>query len=212
MSGLFITFEGGEGSGKTTQIQLLVSWLKDSVPGCEIVITREPGGTPVAEGIRNILVTGTADKLLPGTEALLMSASRHEHVERVIKPALAAGKIVISDRYNDSTTVYQGIVGGVARPSIDALHHLACGDVVPDATLLLDLDADVGLGRADDRGGAETRFETKGKAFHQSVRKGFLSLAGAEPNRFHIIDANRSIEEIAHDVSNAIAPLLGRVT
>lgn len=211
MSGLFITFEGGEGSGKTTQIQLLVDWLEDVAPGREIVVTREPGGTPVAEGIRNMLVTGTADKLLPGTEALLMSASRHEHVERVIKPALAAGKIVISDRYNDSTTVYQGIVGGVSRSSIDALHHLACGDVVPDATLLLDLDADVGLGRADNRGGVETRFETKGAAFHQSVRDGFLSLATADPGRFHIIDANRSIAEIAHDVSQAIAPLLGSV-
>ncbi len=208
MSGLFISFEGGEGSGKTTQIQRVASWLASEFPYIDILVTREPGGTESAEAVRDLLVTGTADKWLPATEALLMSASRHEHVERLLRPALAAGKIVISDRYNDSTRVYQGLVGGVARDSIDALNHLACGDLVPDITILLDLDVGKGLARADGRGGDETRFETKGSDFHQQVRAGFLQLAAEEADRFSVVDAAGDVETIFHHVKAAILPHL----
>ena len=205
MAGMFITFEGGEGSGKTTQIQLLAKWLEDQNSGISPLVTREPGGTSGAEDVRNLLVTGSADKWLPATEALLMSASRHEHVERTIKPALAAGQVVISDRYYDSTTVYQGIVGGVDRRAVQALHDLASGGLSPDITILLDMDVELGLGRAHGRGGDETRFETKGTAFHQQVRHGFLALAEAEPDRICVIDAAGDVDSIFAKIRDAVA-------
>ena len=135
MSGYFITFEGGEGSGKSTQIQLLVDHISNFDPRIEPVVTREPGGTDSAESIRKLLVTGTAERWRAATEAMLMSASRHEHVVHVLRPALTAGKLVICDRYNDLTRVYQGVVGGVPRADIEALNNLACGDLVPDLTI-----------------------------------------------------------------------------
>jgi dTMP kinase len=207
-AGYFISFEGGEGSGKTTQISLLAQWIEQVAPSRCPLVTREPGGTPVAEDIRALLVKGSADKLLPATEALLMSASRHEHVERVIKPALADGRIVISDRYNDSTRIYQGIVGGVGSDAIAALNRLACGTLVPDITFLLDMDVDSGLGRADGRGGDETRFESKGASFHKAVRRGFLDLAESEPQRFVVLDAAASITELANSVRSAVTERL----
>ena len=203
--GYFISFEGGEGSGKTTQIRLLVEWVEQVAPQWRPLTTREPGGTEAAEGIRTLLVTGSANKWRPATEAMLMSASRHEHVENVIRPALAAGRIVISDRYSDSTTVYQGLVGGVDSASIAALHHLACNGLVPDITFLLDMDEDEGLGRADERGGDETRFESKGQSFHAAVRRGFLELAAGEPDRFVVLNAAAPIGEIAAKIRNAIS-------
>ncbi len=202
--GYFISFEGGEGSGKTTQIRLLVEWVEQVAPKWRPLTTREPGGTEAAENIRTLLVTGSADKWRPATEAMLMSASRHEHVENVIRPALAKGRIVISDRYSDSTTVYQGLVGGVDSASIAALHHLACNGLVPDITFLLDMDEDEGLGRVDERGGDETRFENKGQSFHAAVRQGFLELAASEPDRFVVLNAAASIGEIAAKIRNAI--------
>ena len=202
--GYFISFEGGEGSGKTTQIRLLVDWIEQVAPQWRPLTTREPGGTDAAEGIRTLLVTGAADKWRPATEAMLMSASRHEHVENVIRPALAAGRIVISDRYNDSTTVYQGLVGGVDSASIAALHHLACYGHVPDITFLLDMDEDEGLGRAGDRGGDETRFESKGQSFHAAVRRGFLDLAAGAPDRFVVLNAAAPIEEIAVKIQSTV--------
>ena len=202
--GYFISFEGGEGSGKTTQIRLLVEWVEQVAPKWRPLTTREPGGTKAAENIRTLLVTGSADKWRPATEAMLMSASRHEHVENVIRPALAEGRIVISDRYSDSTTVYQGLVGGVDSTSIAALHHLACKGLVPDITFLLDMDEDEGLGRVDERGGDETRFESKGQSFHAAVRQGFLELAASEPDRFVVLNAAASIGEIAAKIRNAI--------
>ena len=208
MTGYFISFEGGEGSGKTTQINQLVGWLADQGLGDRTLVTREPGGTSSAEVVRALLVEGAADRWLPATEAMLMSASRHEHVEHVLRPALAAGKIVLCDRYNDSTRVYQGVVGGVSQNDIEALNQLACGDLKPDLTLLLDMDVETGLGRADSRASSETRFESKGLAFHKLVRTAFLELAAAEPARFAVIDAGRDATDIHHDITSIIAPRL----
>ncbi len=205
VQGYLISFEGGEGSGKTTQIRLLVDWIKKVAPQSRPLTTREPGGTPAAEDIRSLLVTGAADKWRPATEAMLMSASRHEHVENVIRPALAEGRVVISDRYSDSTTVYQGFVGGVDGTLIASLHDIACNGLVPDVTFLLDMDEDEGLGRAGGRGGDETRFESKGQAFHAAVRQGFLNLAAAEPDRFVILNAAAPIEEIAASVRDVFS-------
>ena len=208
MSGYFITFEGGEGSGKSTQIQLLVDQLSRALSGVAPVVTREPGGTDSAESIRQLLVTGKAERWRAATEAMLMSASRHEHVAHVLRPALAAGKLVICDRYNDSTRAYQGLVGGVPREDIEALNRLACGDLVPDLTILLDMDVAEGLRRASDRAGDESRFESKGLEFHQKVRTAFLDLAGQYPDRFVIVDAGRSVETVAADIVDIVMPRL----
>lgn len=208
MSGVFITFEGGEGCGKTTQIQRLKGWIKSQNPTLDPLVTREPGGTISAEAIRDLLVKGTADKWLPATEAMLMSASRHEHVEHVLRPELSRGRIVISDRYNDSTRVYQGLVGGVAKAEIEALNAIACGDLVPDLTILLDLDVDVGLARAGSRESDETRFESKGSEFHYNIRQAFLELAAQYTDRFVVIDASQSPEQVAADIQAAVLPHL----
>lgn len=208
MSGYFITFEGGEGSGKSTQIQLLVDHISRALSGVAPVVTREPGGTDSAESIRQLLVTGKAERWRAATEAMLMSASRHEHVAHVLRPALAAGKLVICDRYNDSTRAYQGLVGGVPREDIEALNRLACGDLVPDLTILLDMDVAEGLRRASDRAGDESRFESKGLEFHQKVRTAFLDLAGRYPDRFVIVDAGRSVETVAADIVDIVMPRL----
>jgi len=208
MSGYFITFEGGEGSGKSTQIQLLVDHISRALSGVAPIVTREPGGTDSAESIRQLLVTGKAERWRAATEAMLMSASRHEHVAHVLRPALAAGKLVICDRYNDSTRAYQGLVGGVPREDIEALNRLACGDLVPDLTILLDMDVAEGLRRASDRAGDESRFESKGLEFHQKVRTAFLDLAGRYPDRFVIVDAGRSVETVAADIVDIVMPRL----
>ena len=208
MGGYFITFEGGEGSGKSTQIQCLVDHISQSELSVEPVVSREPGGTESAEAIRRLLVTGTAERWRAATEAMLMSASRHEHVVHVLRPALAGGKLVICDRYNDSTRVYQGIVGGVPRDDIEALNRLACGDLVPDLTILLDMDVEEGLRRASDRAGDESRFESKGIEFHQKVRSAFLDLAGRYNDRFVVVDATRSAEAVAADIIDIVMPRL----
>ena len=208
MGGYFITFEGGEGSGKSTQIQRLVDHISKSELSVEPVVSREPGGTESAEAIRRLLVTGTAERWRAATEAMLMSASRHEHVVNVLRPALAGGKLVICDRYNDSTRVYQGIVGGVPRNDIEALNRLACGDLVPDLTILLDMDVEEGLRRASNRAGDESRFESKGIEFHQKVRSAFLDLAGRYNDRFVVVDATRSAEAVAADIIDIVMPRL----
>ena len=209
MRGYFISFEGGEGSGKSTQIEALGKWLETLSGAPTLRITREPGGTGSAEAIRDLLVKGAADKWRPATEALLMSASRHEHVEQVLRPALAAGNVVLSDRYNDSTRVYQGIVGGVPGSNIEALNFIACGDLEPDLTLLLDMDVETGLNRAGGRDSDESRFESKGLEFHRKVRDAFLSLAGQYPSRFVVIDASRSQDAITADIRQTV---LARLT
>ena len=210
-SGFFITFEGGEGSGKTTQIQRLAESLAQIVPAGSLVITREPGGVPAAESIRDLLVNGDTEKWQPLTEAFLMSAARHEHVEQIIRPALMQNKLVISDRFTDSTIIYQGVVGGVARQHIDAINNISCGDIAPDLTIILDMDSQTGLARADSRGVGEDRFEAKGPVFHEKVRAGFIDLAHADPERCVIIDASRSVDAIADDVLQLVLPRLTAV-
>jgi len=198
--GFFITFEGGEGCGKTTQIQLLNERLQSDILGHSPVITREPGGVPAAELIRGLLVTGDTDKWRPVTEAFLVSAARHEHVEQVIRPALAQSKIVLCDRFIDSTLVYQGIVGGVDAGVIRHMNQIACGDIYPDLTIILDMESRVGLARAQSRGAGEDRFESKGLAFHQQVRAGFIEMAQANKDRCVLIDADRAPDEIADNI------------
>ena len=208
MRGLFITFEGGEGSGKTTQIQRLKIWIEKNYPECSLCLTREPGGTEDAEAIRGLLLNGLTQKWQPATEAMLVSASRHEHVFHVVMPALRHGKIVICDRFIDSTHIYQGFVGGISGEVLDRLDKLSCNGLVPDLTLLLDVDSNVGLARTAERGGLEARIEAKGEAFHQKVRQGFLARARKEPNRIVKIDAARTADDVAKDVVSAIKPLM----
>ena len=205
--GLFISFEGGEGCGKTTQIQNL-SNIIESLMLAPFVVTREPGGAPSAELIRGLLVNGDAEKWRPATEGLLMSAARHEHVEQIIRPALAQNKLVVSDRFVDSTIVYQGIVGGVARSDIDAMNLIACGDIYPDITIILDIDSQIGLARAKSRGAGEDRFEAKGLAYHEKVRAGFLDIAADDPSRCVVINANRTPDDIAGDIWQVVRPHL----
>ena len=205
--GLFITFEGGEGCGKTTQLQYLTKKIKSKTL-TSFVVTREPGGAPSAELIRGLLVNGDAEKWRPATEGLLMSAARHEHVEQIIRPALAQNKLVMSDRFVDSTIVYQGIVGGVAPDDIDAMNHAACGDINPDVTIILDIDSQIGLARAKSRGAGEDRFEAKGLAYHEKVRAGFLDVAADNPLRCLVINADRTPNDIAEDIWQVVRPHL----
>ena len=206
--GLFITFEGGEGSGKTTQIQQLKNWIESNMDSISLCLTREPGGTIEAELIRALLLNGAASKWQPATEAMMMSASRHEHVIHVIKPALARGDVVICDRFTDSTHVYQGYVGGVDNALLDGLDQLSCKGLVPDLTLLLDIDSNAGLARTIQRGNAESRFESKGAAFHQKVRQGFVERAEKYPDRIAKIDAARPADMVTKDVIAAVRALL----
>ena len=208
MRGLFITFEGGEGSGKTTQIQRLKVWIEKNYEEFSLCLTREPGGTEDAESIRRLLLHGLVQKWQSATEAMLVSASRHEHFVHVIQPALLNGDIVICDRFVDSTHVYQGFVGGVSGDVLDGLDKLSCNRLLPDLTLLLDVDSNVGLARTIERDGSESRFEAKGEAFHQKVRQGFLARASKEPNRIVIIDAARPPDDVARDVISAVKQLL----
>jgi len=198
MSGLFITLEGGEGSGKSTQASRLKLWFEDLFPGREIIVTREPGGTEQAEEIRNILVNGAADKLAVQTEALLMIAARTEHVLKVLKPALMRDAIVICDRFSDSTLVYQGLAYGQDIELLRSIHQFGFADLNPDLTFVLDVPPEQGLLRAKTRAkeeNSESRFEEKGLSFHKSVRDGFVKLAKSEPNRFVIVDASGTPEE-----------------
>lgn len=208
MRGLFITFEGCEGSGKTTQIQQLKEWIESSIGSVNLCMTREPGGTIEAESIRTLLLNGAASKWQPATEAMMMSASRHEHVIHVIEPALSRGDIVICDRFTDSTHVYQGYVGGVDNVLLDGLDQLSCQGLVPDLTLLLDIDSNAGLARTIQRGIAESRFESKGVTFHQKVRQGFVERAEKYPDRIIKIDAAKPAGEVTMDVIAAVRALL----
>ena len=208
MRGLFITFEGCEGSGKTTQIQQLKEWIESSIGSVNLCMTREPGGTIEAESIRTLLLNGAANKWQPATEAMMMSASRHEHVIHVIEPALSRGDIVICDRFTDSTHVYQGYVGGVDNVLLDGLDQLSCQGLVPDLTLLLDIDSNAGLARTIQRGIAENRFESKGVTFHQKVRQGFVERAEKYPDRITKIDAAKPAGEVTMNVIAAVRALL----
>ena len=205
MRGRFVTFEGIEGSGKSTQVARLAAWLKDKA--CEPVVTREPGGTPLGKRLRTVLLAGDAGE--PLTEAMLMAADRAEHVATVILPALDEGRHVLCDRHADSTIAYQGGGSGVARELLIALNGVAVRGLAPDLTLLFDLDPQVALARMRARtGGAADRFEAESLAFHERVRAAYLELAHAEPARFRVIDAARDSDAVYADARAHIERLL----
>lgn len=204
--GFFISFEGGEGAGKSTQIRRLADRLKAA--GHDVIVTREPGGSPGAEAIRDLLVNGAADRWSPVTESLLMYAARRDHIERVIRPALARGAVVLCDRYADSTRAYQGAGGDAPASLIAALEEHVLGGTIPVLTLILDLPAEVGLQRAEARGGA-ARFESKGLAFHERLRAGYLEIARREPDRCVVIDADAELEAVTAAISDVVAQRLG---
>ncbi len=187
MRGKFITLEGGEGAGKSTQCARLKARLESA--GINVNVTREPGGSPGAEDIRQLIVHGDPDRWDAQTEALLIYAARRDHVKRLIEPALAAGSWVICDRFSDSTMAYQGHAGGVGRQWVEQLDDLAIGGLKPDLTLMLDLSVSEGLARAKTRGGAD-RFERQDTSFHEALRSAFLEIAGQEPDRCAVIDAS----------------------
>ncbi|RCK36247.1 thymidylate kinase [Thalassospira profundimaris] len=204
--GLFISFEGGEGSGKSTQIRRLEEWFRNQ--GRDIVVTREPGGSSGAEEIRTLLLTGDPGRWDAVTEALLMFASRRDHVERTIRPALADGKVVLCDRFADSSVAYQGYGHGLGPDYIRNLWELAIDGFKPDLTLMFDLPVEVGLARAGARfanvSAAEDRFERMGLEFHQRLRNGFREIADAEPQRCRIIDADGDIETVSERVISTV--------
>lgn len=201
MAGRFITLEGGEGSGKSTQARLLADRLRAA--GHEVVLTREPGGTPGAEAIRSLLVTGDSDRWTAWSEALLVTAARVDHVARVIRPALARGAWVLCDRFVDSTRAYQGAGGGLADSALTALHEQAVG-LWPDLTLVLLLDEAEGLARAVARGTAEARFEALGSDFHARVQGFFADLPTTEPQRCRAISASGSVDDVAARITAAL--------
>ena len=202
--GRFITLEGGEGVGKSTQVRRLAQALQSR--GIEVVTTREPGGTPGAEAIRDLLMTGAAGRWNAAAETLLFAAARADHVMRVIEPALAAGKWVICDRYVDSTRAYQGAAGGIADADIVAVNRIG-GAIVPDRTLLLDLPVEAGRARAGERG-ASDRMGSRDDAFYGRVDAGFRAFAAAEPERFRTIDASGAVETVGERLLNALVDLL----
>lgn len=200
MTGRFITFEGVDGSGKTTQLRLLAARLREA--GVEVVETREPGGAPGAEQIRRLLVEGEPGRWSPETECLLFTAARRDHLERTIRPALAAGATVLCDRFADSTRVYQGAARADLRGMVDALHALAIGRE-PDLTLILDLDPVEALARGLARGGPEDRFERLGPGFQARLRDGYRALAAEFPDRCRLIPAHGPAAAVAERIRAA---------
>ena len=210
MPGSFIVFEGPEGAGKTTQIERLATWLTER--GREVVVTREPGGTPVGNAIREVLLERDDYAMLAETEAFLLSATRVQHVHDVIRPALARGCVVACDRYADSTLAYQGGGGGMNRDDLECLQRIATGGLAPDVRLLLDLPVEVGLSRRHASAGTVNRMDRADLEFHERVRLAFLELAREEPGAWTIIDASRSADQVARDVIDAMpSHLAGRV-
>jgi dTMP kinase len=204
--GRFITFEGGEGAGKSTQVRRLAEGL--AAASVQALSTREPGGSPGAEAIRGLLVTGATDRWSATTETLLMYAARRDHIERTIRPVLERGQWVISDRFADSTRAYQGAAGGASEALIGALEQAVLQDLRPDLTLILDLPAEQGLARAHGRGDGEARFEAKGLTFHRKLREAFKAIAEAEPERCVLIDASGAPDEVAEAVWAAVGDRL----
>lgn len=200
--GRFITFEGGEGTGKSTQVARLVDRLR--AREFEVLQTREPGGSDGAEEIRNLALNGDAGRWSPMTETLLMFAARSDHLERTIRPALEAGRWVVCDRFADSSRAYQGAGGGVPAGFIETLDAAVVGPTQPDLTLVFDLPVEVGLERAFGRGLFETRFESKGLAFHERLRKGFREIAAAHPGRCVVIDADGDLDTVTDRVWAAV--------
>jgi dTMP kinase len=221
MRGRFITFEGGEGTGKSTHTKLLAERLRAS--GIEVVLTREPGGSPGAEIIRHVILSGAAKPLGPEAETMLFASARDDHLRMTIRPALARGAWVICDRFADSTRVYQGIVGSVDPRLIGELERITVGDTIPDLTFVLDVPADVGLARASTRRGAgeADRFESEALDFHEKLRAGFRTLAQGEPKRCVLIDVTAPRPEVAEQIWGVVeerlhpaaaAPIVGEAT
>jgi len=210
MRGRFITFEGGEGAGKSTQVARLAERLAQRIG--PPLLTREPGGSDGAESLRTLLVTGSTDRWSSLAETLLIFAARDDHLRRAIRPALQAGQWVICDRFSDSTRAYQGAAGGVSQALIGALEAEVIGDDRPDLTLILDVPVETGLERAMARGGAEGRFEAKGQAFHQRLRAEFAKIARAEPDRCVLIPAEGSPDEVATRIWDAVGHKFGWAT
>lgn len=208
-AGLFLTFEGIDGSGKSSQCKRLAEALRRA--GYDVVLTREPGGSEGAEDIRRLVLEGDPAKWSAETEILLFTAARRDHMERTILPALAAGKVVICDRFADSTRMYQGMSRGDLRATVDQLHNLMIGRE-PDLTLLIDMDPATGLSRAKGRQGTEERFEDFGLGLQEKMRAGFLALAAEFPDRFRTVDGAQDIDAVAADVLQlAKAALAARV-
>ena len=213
MSGYFITFEGGEGTGKSTQIKLLEKYLE--AKGKDIITTKEPGGTEVGLEIRKLLVCGDKDKFDATAEALLYFADRHIHLTKKIWPAMDEGKVVLSDRFADSTFAYQywGYNKRVSKETLQSLYDIAVGDFKPDLTIILDIDPKIGLERSFNKAKTmevkELRFEGRELEFHHNLRKGFLEIAKDEPNRCVVLNADKTIEELHQDIVNIVNQKLG---
>ncbi len=207
--GRFITLEGGEGAGKSTQAHLLAEHIRSL--GHECVVTREPGGSPVAEALREAILSGVAAPLGPSAETVLFAAARIDHVAQTILPALARGAFVVCDRFTDSTRVYQGALGKVDPALIRTLEDIAAGQCRPDLTLILDLPAKTGLARAAARRAqqAADRFEAEGLAFHEGLRTAFLDIAASEPGRYKVVDAAKGPDEVARAILSAVEARLG---
>lgn len=205
--GRFITFEGGEGSGKTTQIGLLASALERK--GIAVTATREPGGSPGAEELRRLLLTGGPERWDAECEALLMVAARRSHLVATIWPALAEGRIVLCDRFADSTEAYQGWAGGLPREPLTQLHRFIAGEFAPDLTVILDLPPREGIARAAARRGVETRFERRSLDYHERARLGFLDIARREPGRVAVIDARPDAAVVHAAICETLRARLG---
>lgn len=209
-TGLFVTFEGGEGAGKSTQIRRLAEALR--ARGHEVLLTREPGGSPGAEAVRHVLLSGSAEAFGTRMEAILFAAARNDHVEAVIRPALLQGKIVLCDRFMDSSRVYQGVTGNLEADFIETLQRIAVNGVVPDCTLILDIPARLGLERAKKRSAATAdrpdRFEKEELETHEKRREAYLEIAAREPERCHVVNATQDEEPIAAEILAIVDQLL----
>jgi len=204
--GLFVTLEGPEGSGKSTQLPLLVRWLEQR--GYGVLHTREPGGTPISERIRDLLHDPAHTEMTARAEILLYSAARAQHVEERIRPALEQGRIVLCDRFFDSTYAYQGYGRGLDLEALHTITRFATGGLVPDVTLYLDLEPEVGLGRRRQGGGEMNRLDREALDFHRRVRLGYLKLAAAEPDRWITLDGAGTIQEVQETIRMALNPIL----
>jgi dTMP kinase len=201
-AGRFITLEGGEGAGKSTQTRRLAAFLRTK--GIDVVTTREPGGTDGAEAIRSLLVDGPPDRWDAWTEALLMIAARRDHVIRLIRPALAEGRWVVCDRFADSTLAYQGAAGSLGIEALSALMAPVLEGCTPDLTLMVDLPVAEGLDRADTRGSGEDRFEKRGLEFHEKVRQAFLAIAANDPGRCQVIDGSKNADDVQWNIESIV--------
>lgn len=203
LPGIFITFEGIEGCGKSTQIKLLENYLKSK--GVPTLLTREPGGTAIGEKIRQVLLNKDFKEMHPITELLLYASARSQHVHQVILPALKGGKIVLCDRYADATKAYQGDARGIDKTLLKNIHKIATDNLQSTLTFLLDCPVEIGLGRAQDR----NRFEEEKVSFHKKVRKGYLEIAKAEPKRIKIIDATQTRDTVHQEIANYVEKYIG---